>query len=93
MKKFNDLTKNGLDEWIYFLKTDEIKEGFKAKGLKEAKEKLDVLKLPKDKRAEYNCYLEDLHYKASIAQTQKYKLERSEQESEKRGEARGGSKR
>ncbi len=77
VSKFDEVTKDGLDEWIYFLKTDEIKENFKAKGLKEAKEKLDVMKLPKEEQEIYEQYLEELHLKASLAETQKYKLEKA----------------
>ena len=68
-----------------FLKNDEIKESFKAKGLKEAKEKLDVMKMPKEEKAEYENYLEDLHLKASLAETQKFKLEKAEKDGEQRG--------
>ncbi|MBK8805258.1 MAG: Rpn family recombination-promoting nuclease/putative transposase [Bacteroidales bacterium] len=37
---FNDIAKDSLDEWIYFLKNSEIKDSFRAKGLQEAKEKM-----------------------------------------------------
>jgi len=53
VNKFDKKTKDTLDEWIYFLKYEEIKDNFKAKGLKEAKEKLDVLKLPKKDQQKY----------------------------------------
>ena len=36
INRFNDIAKDTLDEWIYFLKNEEIKENFTAKGLKEA---------------------------------------------------------
>lgn len=63
---FNDIAKDTLDEWIYFLKNEEIKEDFCAKGLQQAKERLDVLKLPEDERSAYNHYMDDLHYQASM---------------------------
>jgi len=66
VNKFNDLAKDTLDEWIYFLKNEEIKEGFKAKGLKEAKEKLNVMKLSEKEQIDYKRYIEDLHYQASM---------------------------
>ncbi len=44
VNQFNDIAKNTLDEWIYFLKNEEIKDSFHAKGLLEAKEKLDKFK-------------------------------------------------
>jgi len=89
VEKFDEITKDGLDEWIYFLKNDEIMEAFKAKGLKEAKEKLDVLKMSKSERANYESYLEDLHLKASLADTQNFKLEQAEEKGLKRGLEKG----
>ncbi len=53
VNKFNQVAKNTLDEWIHFLKTDNVQEGSKAKGLIEAREKLDLLKLTKEERREY----------------------------------------
>ena len=69
VNKFDKKTKDTLDEWIYFLKYEEIKETFKAKGLKEAKKKLDVLKLPEKEQIKYKRYLENLTYQASMAQS------------------------
>jgi predicted transposase/invertase (TIGR01784 family) len=51
--KFDNIAKNTLDEWINFLKNEEVNEGTKAKGLIEAKEKMDILKLSKEEMAEY----------------------------------------
>ncbi len=66
VNQFNNYAKNTLDEWIYFLKNEEIKEGFHARGLKEANEKLQILKLPPEEQAQYQRYLENLHYQASL---------------------------
>ena len=66
VNKFNEVAKNTLDEWIYFLKTDTIKDDFKAKGLAEAKEKLNYLKLPEAQKHEYDSYLENLSYQRSM---------------------------
>jgi predicted transposase/invertase (TIGR01784 family) len=65
VNKFNNIAKDNLDEWIYFLKNSEVKDEFKAKGLKEAGEVLDYMRLPKDDQYSYNRYLDYLHYKAS----------------------------
>ena len=53
VNEFNDIAKNTLDEWIYFLKNEEIEDRFQAKGLDEAKEALDVMKLKDEDRAIY----------------------------------------
>jgi predicted transposase/invertase (TIGR01784 family) len=66
INRFNDVAKDKLDEWIYFLKNEEIKPGFTAKGLKEAEEKLSVMKLPEEERKAYERYQDDLHYQASM---------------------------
>ncbi|MBC2694982.1 MAG: Rpn family recombination-promoting nuclease/putative transposase [Desulfobacteraceae bacterium] len=58
-----------LDEWIYFLKNEKIEDTFKAKGLQKAKEQLDMLKLPEDERLEYNRYVDNLHYQASMVES------------------------
>ncbi len=66
VNQFNDVAKNTLDEWIYFLKKDEIKDEFKAKGLKEAKKQLDVMKLSEEERKEYEKYIEQQRYEKSL---------------------------
>jgi predicted transposase/invertase (TIGR01784 family) len=53
INRFNDIAKDTLDEWIYFLKNEEIKPNFTAKGLKEAEEKLSIMKLPEDEQKAY----------------------------------------
>ncbi len=75
VSKFDDKAKNRLDEWIYFLKNDKIEENFTAKGLDEAKELLDVMKLTDDELSTYNRYLNNLHYTASMNYTLKKEAE------------------
>lgn len=65
VNQFNDVAKDTLDEWVYFLKNSEVKDEFKAKGLKEAGEVLDIMRLPRDDQYGYNRYLDSLHLKAS----------------------------
>lgn len=66
INRFNDIAKDTLDEWVYFLKNEEIKPTFTAKGLKEAEEKFNIMKLPEDEQKAYEHYQDDLHYQASI---------------------------
>jgi predicted transposase/invertase (TIGR01784 family) len=63
---FNDVARDSLDEWIYFLKNSEIKDEFKAKGLAEAREKLRMINLSKKELRAYQRHLEDLHMTASL---------------------------
>jgi len=66
INRFDDIARDTLDEWVYFLKNEEIKDSFTAKGLKEAREKLDIMKLPEEEQKAYDHYKEDLHYQASM---------------------------
>ncbi|HRI28835.1 MAG TPA: Rpn family recombination-promoting nuclease/putative transposase [Chitinophagales bacterium] len=75
VNQFNDIAKDTLDEWIYFLKNSEVKDDFKAKGLQEAKEVLDIMRLNKEAYYGYNRYLDYLHYKASEALSLKVEAE------------------
>ena len=65
IKNFNDNSKDTLDEWINFLKNEEIPDNPKAKGLLKAKETLDYLKMKDDERLDYNQYQKSLHDQAS----------------------------
>jgi predicted transposase/invertase (TIGR01784 family) len=65
VNQFNDIAKDTLDEWVYFLKNSEVKDSFKAKGLKEANEVLDIMRLDKEDQYGYNRYMDSLSLKAS----------------------------
>jgi len=69
------LSKEKFDEWVYFLKTSEIKDDFTAKGLNEARQKLYVLNMPSEEQAAYNRYLDKLRTEASVAETLKFEAE------------------
>ncbi|MCP4701287.1 MAG: Rpn family recombination-promoting nuclease/putative transposase [Gammaproteobacteria bacterium] len=66
IRNFNDIAKDSLDEWIYFLKNEEIKDDFTAKGLNQAKETLDVLKMNREERQAYENHQKQLHHEASL---------------------------
>ena len=67
VNNFNDLAKDSLDEWIYFLKNEEIKGEFQARGLAEAGEKkLAIMKLSEQERIDYKKYIENLSYQSSM---------------------------
>ena len=68
---FNDLAKDSLDEWIYFLKNNEILDSFHAKGLMEAKEVMQTYKMPTKERQKYKNHLENLRYEMSMLDTAK----------------------
>ena len=74
--KFKNIINDTLDEWIYFFKNSEVLDGFRAKGMKEVREKMNVHNLPDEERKKYNKFLENLHTEASIAET--FKIEQAE---------------
>ena len=74
--KFRNRINDRLDEWIYFLKNAEIKPTFSAKGLKEASEKLDTMKLPEKERAAYDKYL--LHLMSIASRNHTIEIEAKE---------------
>jgi hypothetical protein len=86
VRNFNDIAKEPLDEWIYFLKNEEVKEEFHAKGLLEAKEKLDILKLSSTEKAAYERHVHELRREASLYQSS-YEL--GEIKGEAKGEVKG----
>jgi predicted transposase/invertase (TIGR01784 family) len=83
VNQFDDVTRNAIDEWIYFFKNEEIKDDFKAKGIQEAKKELDIMKMPEEERQDYEEYLESLRYQASMYESS-YKV--GEMKGRKEGE-------
>ena len=66
VNQFRERIKDKFDEWVYFLKNEQVKSTFKAKGIHSAAEKLNILKLNKEDRQAYERYQENLHYEASM---------------------------
>jgi len=60
LELFNDAINDDLDEWIYAFKHHEVKEEFKAIGIKELGEKLDFISMEPEQQKRYKKYLEDL---------------------------------
>jgi predicted transposase/invertase (TIGR01784 family) len=94
VNSFNDIAKDTLDEWIYFLKNEEIRDDFHAKGLDKAKEELDIMKLSEKERRIYAAYQEDLHFQASMTEStwtaaRMEGKEEGREEGRKEGEATG----
>jgi predicted transposase/invertase (TIGR01784 family) len=57
VNNFNDIAKDSLDQWVYFLKNSEIQDHFKAKGLAEAKESLRVANLDVKEKNDYEIFI------------------------------------
>lgn len=65
VNQFDDVAKDTLDQWIYYLKNNEIKDEFTAKGISKAKELWRVDSLPEDEQRSYSQHLKDLRNVAS----------------------------
>lgn len=75
VNQFNDVAKDSLDQWIYYLKNNEIKDEFTAKGIDKAKELWRVDNLSSEEQQNYQKHIENLHYGASMAWTMKVDAE------------------
>lgn len=71
VNNFNDIAKDTLDEWIYFLKNSEIKDTFRAKGLEKAKEKLRYESLTEEEKKMYDRFQENRRIEKSVSYTAK----------------------
>jgi len=69
------LTQDKFDEWVYFLKTSEIKDNFTAQGIDEARKKLAVMNMPNEEQKAYQHYLDKISTEASVAETLKFEAE------------------
>jgi predicted transposase/invertase (TIGR01784 family) len=69
INNFNRMATTSLDEWIYFLKNEEIKDEFKAKGIQKAKESFSVLRMTDEELRAYNSYQDSLRDEASYVET------------------------
>lgn len=68
-ESFDDIIKDPLDEWIYFLKNGEVRDDFSAKGIQKARQELDITKLSNEEHRAYARYQDDLHYQASMVES------------------------
>ncbi|MDR9441397.1 MAG: Rpn family recombination-promoting nuclease/putative transposase [Schleiferiaceae bacterium] len=69
VNNFNDVAKDSLDEWIYFLKNSEIQDNFQARGLQEAAEKLKEDTLSPEEQRAYRQYQENRRIERSEIET------------------------
>lgn len=68
-------TQDKFDEWVYFLKTSEIKDNFTAQGIDEARKKLVVMNMPTNEQKSYERFLDKIRTEASVAETLKFEAE------------------
>ncbi len=76
VNNFNDVAKDTLDEWIYFLKNSKLPNNYKAKGLKEVEKKLNYEQMDKTAKLQYDAYNKHLMVSKSLIETAKFEGER-----------------
>ncbi len=69
VNQFNDIAKDSLDEWIYYLKNSDVKKGSKAKGLDIVKEKMDFERMTKIEKKTYIRHLENMAIQRGVIKT------------------------
>jgi len=82
VEKFENVIRTDLDEWIYFLKNESIRDDFKSKNIKKVEEKLDILKMTQEEKKRYERYLMNLADEIDI-------IESAREEGEKKGREEG----
>lgn len=87
VSQFKGIIQDKLDEWIYFLKNSALPEDYSAKGLSEAKEKLDEMNMTDKEKAIYKGYLKDLRDIASAQHTKMIDAKLEEERRKKLEEA------
>lgn len=86
VNNFNDLAKDSLDEWIYYLKNNEVREGSRAKGLALVKQRLEFDGLSPADRAAYVKAIENIVIERDVTRTAR---EESREEGRKEGREEG----
>lgn len=89
INNFDEVAKDTLDEWIYFLKNSEVKENFTAKGLEQAKEKLRYEQLSEEEKISYKREQKDFLIARSVEET---RIEEAEFKGEMKGEQKAKEK-
>jgi len=69
VNNFDDVAKDTLDEWIYFLKNSEIPASFKAKGLEKARKKMQYEKMSENEKSSYRKFMENRRIESSVLAT------------------------
>ena len=86
VNNFNDVAKDTLDEWIYYLKNNQIRDDFTAQGIAQAREALAFDNLSEEEKRQYEREVKDRRIRDSEINTA---FNKGEREGLKKGEAKG----
>ena len=71
VNQFDDIARNTLDQWIFYLKNNSIEDSFNAQGLDKVRQVLKVDSMTEKEQASYAKFLTDLSHERSIIFTAK----------------------
>ena len=71
VEKFSEIVEEDIDEWIYMLKTSEIKKEFKSKNIDIARERLKYEDLNEEEKRIYERHIENIVRERDIMETAK----------------------
>ena len=71
VKKFSNIIKEDIDEWIYMFKNNKVEPKFTSKNIQKAAGKLNILKMERKKRLAYDKYLMSLASEKDVLATAK----------------------
>lgn len=69
VERFGDEVSSALDEWVYMLKNEEVRDDFQSRHIDRAREKLSVLQMDEANRRRYERYLMDLASERDVMKT------------------------
>lgn len=85
VNKFNDVAKDSLDEWIYYLKNNRLPEHYSAPGLDKVAELLNYDNMDANAKTQYEAHQKELAISYGV-------LETAKAEGRAEGEAKGRAK-
>ncbi|MCP4697100.1 MAG: hypothetical protein GY862_09655, partial [Gammaproteobacteria bacterium] len=71
VERFKDVIENDLDEWIYMLKHETLRDDFHAPNIDKARKKLALLKMSPEERKRYERYMTNLAIERDVIETAK----------------------
>jgi predicted transposase/invertase (TIGR01784 family) len=84
INNFDEVAVNSLDEWIYYLKNNQLPDTYQAKGLKEVEEKLKYDQMEPTEKKRYNKFMENSLLTRSQYETALFEGEEKGKAEEKR---------
>jgi len=71
VEKYHNIIRRKIDEWIYLIKNDQVKEGSTSKNIDKAAKKLDFINMSEQEKKRYERFLINLHREKDILETAK----------------------